>query len=111
MRSQFDEILTNITKAVDDYHDLPQIDMDAKDLSNILKRLQSNMYYLAQYRIDFHKQWHHEYFTCNESSDAARTKHADRTVKEIYTCRQIMKVVDSIMNGIRSQISIYKKEQ
>lgn len=109
--NQFEEILSNITKAVDDYHNMPAIDMDAKDLSNILKRLQSNMYYLAQHRIDFYKQWQREYFSCNETSDAARTKHCERSTPELYQCRQIMKVVDSIMNGIRSQISIYKKEQ
>ena len=68
------------------------------------------MYYLAQHRIDFYKQWQREYFSCNETSDAARTKHSERSTPELYQCRQIMKVVDSIMNGIRSQISIYKKE-
>ena len=85
--------------------------MDAKDLSAVLKALQSNMYYLAQWRVEFYKEFNISYHNCEETTSAAKMKHAEITFPELYQCRQIMKVVYEIMSGIRSQISIYKKEQ
>ena len=102
------EILSNINASVDTYEGMEL--QEFKELSEILRALTSNLYYLEAHRVEAHTKWHEVYFTCKQPSNAAREKWADNEVKELYMIRRTMTSAYKIVEAIRSQISIYKKE-
>ena len=102
------EILSNIDKSIDEYNDMDLFHY--KQLSEILRVLTSNLFYLEKHRIEAYNSWHEVYFTCKQTSNVAKERWADNQVPELYKMRRIMTSAYKIVEAIRSQISIYKKE-
>lgn len=104
---ELDEVLTQIRKAREDYDTMTL--QDNLKLSEILRTLSSNLFYLTEYRITAHERWLTVY---NQSSgtNAAKEREADNQVKELYMIRHIHAQGNKLVDVIRSQIGIYKRE-
>lgn len=102
------EILKNIADSVDEYN---IVDLSDKDgLSGILRKLNANVFYLTQYKVDARNKWHSIYKNSKATSNAAKAQEADGVVLELKYYRDIIKVADNISNSLRSHISLAKKE-
>lgn len=101
-------ILDEITKLVEDYHNL-QLTL-VKDQSEILRGLTTNLYFLEKYRIEAFETWQSVYFQSKGTSSAAKQREADFKVPELYQIRRIMEGGYKVVDSLRSTISIYKKE-
>ena len=109
MRQEAD-ILESINAAVEQYESMELCFEELHVLSQVLRDLNANLFFLEAYR-DAAKKKHDEiYFTCNQPSNAGRNKWADNQVPELYTYRRILESGYRMADGIRSQIGIYKKE-
>lgn len=106
---QLEEILSNIRASIDTYEGM--FLEDYKKLSEILRILTANLFYLESHRINAYKKWHDVYFNCKETTNAAKERIADKKVQELYMIRRTMHAAYKIVDGLRSQISIYKKEK
>ncbi len=102
------EILSNINNSIDRYNNLPLIDY--KELSEILRELTSNLFYLEGIRSDAKRDWNEIYLNSKETSVKGKEREADMEVHELYMIRRVMTAGYRITDAIRSQISIYKKE-
>ena len=102
-----EEILKKIRESVDRYNNIPL--ENYKELSEILRTLTSNLFYLEAYRVKAKNEWMESYFDC-EGTNANKERVADSEVKELYMLRHLMSSVYRITDSLRSQISIYKKE-
>ena len=100
-------ILEEINKAIEQYHDLDLFDYH--QLSEILRTLTSNLFFLEAYRKDANEEWLKVYFEM-EGTNAYRERIADNHVKDLYMLRRLMTSAYKIVDALRSQISIYKKE-
>jgi len=105
-----EQILKSIREAREEYDTMAL--QDNLKLSDILRKLNSNLFYLTEYRIEAYENWLDVYFKNKNlsMSNAAAEKLADDKVKELYMIRQIMASGNRTVDGIRSQIGIYKKE-
>ena len=100
-------ILEEINKAIDEYKNLDLFDYH--QLSEILRTLTSNLFFLEAYRKDANEEWLKVYFE-TDGTNAFRERIADNQVKELYMLRRLMTSAYKIVDALRSQISIYKKE-
>ena len=107
--NNMEEILKNIDDAINDYNDLKLFNCNLQ-LSEILRKLNSNLFYLERHRLHYYKKWQSVYFQSKGSSDAAKTRESDNQVIELYQLRRLMTSAYKIVDGIRSQIGIYKQE-
>ena len=105
---ELNEILDNINNAVDKYNELPLFEV--KELAEILRELVSNLFYLEKHRIRAYNEWHEVYFTCKQTTNAGKEKWADNQIQDLYMIRRLMTSAYKIVEAIRSQIGIYKKE-
>jgi len=105
---ELQEILSNINNSVDKYNDLPLIEY--KELSEILRELTSNLFYLERHRSDAKNHWNEVYLNSEEKSVSGKEREADMEVHDLYIIRRVMTAGYRITDAIRSQISIYKKE-
>lgn len=103
-----EEILSNIGEAVESYSHAPLSDYHT--LSEILRLLTANLFYLEKYRTEAYARWHSVYINSSGTSNAARAQEADREVLELYQYRRLMTSAYKIVDALRSQISIAKKE-
>lgn len=99
-------ILSDINEAVERY-EIKKLSL-TKDQSEILQVLSANVYFLTQYRIEYHKEWMREYFECNATSAAAKERHADYHVPELYTIRHVMSAANKVIDSLRTTISANK---
>jgi len=106
---ELQEILQNIDQCVERYDSMPLTDTLAQ--SDVLRSLTSNLFYLEKHRVKAHSDWMEVYYSCKQTSNAARAQWADNEVKELYMIRRTMESGYQLTNAIRSTISIYKKEQ
>jgi hypothetical protein len=102
-----EEVLDRINKAVDEYNNLNLFDYH--QLSEILRTLTANLFYLEKYRKEAHEEWLDVYKE-TEGTNANKERVADDKVRALYLLRRIMTSSYKIIDAIRSQISIYKKE-
>lgn len=105
---ELDEIMHSLDQAVEMYENRPLDDLI--HLSEILKKVDINLYALEKHRIEAHRKFNEIYFTCNQTSNAAREKWAENQAPELYMIRRIMTAGYKLRDGIRSQIGIYRKE-
>lgn len=103
----FKEVLSEIRAARDEYDKMTL--QDNLKLSEILRRLSSNLFYLTEYRIEAHEQWL-DIYNAAQGSNAAKEREADNQVKDLYMIRHIHTQGNKLVDVIRSQIGIYKKE-
>ena len=106
--NQEKEILDNIAEAVDEYNTVDLMDRDS--LSGILRKINSNVFYLTQYKVEARNKWHSVYKNSAAKSNAAKAQEADGTVLELKYYRDIIKVAENISNSLRSHISLSKIE-
>jgi hypothetical protein len=75
-----------------------------KDLSVIL-------FYLTKERIDYKKKWDAAYFEAKKNnSSTASERIADLDVPEMYMLRRLHEVGKSILDTMRSHVSLLKQE-
>lgn len=103
-----EEILKNIADSVDEYNVVDLMDRDG--LSGILRKINANVFYLTQYKVEARNKWHSVYKNSQAKSNAGKTQEADGVVLELKYYRDIIKVADNISNSLRSHISLAKKE-
>ena len=102
------EILSNIADAVDEYN---MVDLSDRDgLSGILRKINSNVFYLTQYKVEARVKWHSVYKNSVSKSNVGKAQEADGVVLELKYYRDIIKVADNISNSLRSHISLAKIE-
>lgn len=104
---ELDEILERIRSARD-YYDTMHLE-DVKMLSEVLRTLTNHLFYLAEYRIQYHEKWL-DVYNNEEGTNAAKEREADSQVRELYQIRHLMTAGNKLVDIIRSQISIYKNE-
>ena len=109
MNKELSEILNNIDDCAQRYEALELINTLAQ--GEILRKLTSNLFFLEKHRIQAHTDWMEVYYSCKQTSNAARAQWADNEVKELYLIRRTMESGYKLVDAIRSTISIYKKEQ
>ena len=103
------EILNNINEAVESYELLELVDTNKQ--SEALRKLTSNLFYLEEHRINAYNDWLTEYYEMPKgTSNAAKEKHCDSTIKELYMIRRIMTGGYRVCDALRSTISTNKKE-
>lgn len=100
------EILEAINEAVDKFESC-ELSFTHKQ-SEILRDLSANVYFLTQYRIEFHKEWMKVYFESKATSSAAKERDADYKVPELYTIRHVMSSANKIIDSLRTTISANK---
>lgn len=107
---ELQEILNNINEAVESYELLELVDTNKQ--SEALRKLTSNLFYLEEHRINAYNDWLTEYYEMPKgTSNAAKEKHCDNKIKELYMIRRIMTSGYKVADSLRSTISIYKREQ
>ena len=82
----------------------------ADDLRLILRSLSVNYYYLTKHNIEY-AQSHNMVIYNFKGSDAAGQRFAELKVPELRKTRKLLMAADRVINSIRSEISILKKEQ
>jgi len=106
--NQEQEILKNIADGVDEYN---AVDLsDLKAMSEILRKLNANLFYLTTYRVKAKQDWLSTYYNSKGKTNAAKEREADKDVIELYQYRYIMDAAKRIVNGLPSQMSIAKIE-
>jgi hypothetical protein len=106
--NQEKEILDNIVGSIDAYAKAPL--SDYLTLSEILRTLTANLFYLEAYRVQANQKWHSIYFNSEAETNAGKEREADLKVEELYKYRRLMTAGYRICDALRSQISISKKE-
>jgi len=101
------EILKEIRQAIDRYNSIPL--ENYKEMSEVLRTLTANLFYLEEHRYIAKKDWISVYFS-QEGTNASKERVAERDVGELYMLRHLMASAYRITDSIRSLISIYKKE-
>ena len=103
------EILEQINKAIDEYHDVKLDFNSTNTLSEILRTLTSNLFYLEKYRSQYHDEWL-DHYNMTTGTNAHKERTADDKIRELYMLRRLMTSAYKIVDALRSQISVYKKE-
>jgi hypothetical protein len=82
---------------------------EVNKLSELLRKIMSKLFYLADIRVEYHEKWLDVY---NETTgtNAAKEREADNQVRELYQIRHITRIAEKTGEAIRSQISLYKNE-
>ena len=106
--NQEKEILVNIADSVDAYNEVSL--SDPKQLSEILRKISANIFYLTSYKVEARNKWHSVYKNSEAKSNAGKTQEADGVVLELNYYRDIIKVAENISNALRSHISLAKIE-
>ena len=102
------EILNNIAEAVDQYN---EVDLsDRHGINEMLRKVNANIFYLTQYKVEARNKWHSVYKNSQGKSDAAKTREADGTILELKYYRDIIKVAESISKALISHLSLAKHE-
>lgn len=102
----FEVLLSNVSTLIDEYHNEA---WNSDQLSRILKDLTAHLFYLEKYRSDFHNQYNQ--IMHGFTGTAARAKiEADDKVPQLYMLRRIMTAAYRCVDGLRSNISMIKKE-
>lgn len=98
----FRELLEEITAIVDTYHG-----GEYRGLNEMHRNLACAMYYLTKYQVEFNQMWNQEYHNYSEgekTSSAAKERHADKTVPQLYMCRKILEAAKNISISISYEI-------
>ena len=99
----FDEILENITEIVETYQK-----GQYRGLNEMHRELACDMYYLTKYQVEFNQKWNDAYHNFNElvgkTSAAAKERHADKEVPQLYMCRKILEAAKGISISIGYEI-------
>lgn len=110
-----EKILENISNNIKQYHQLNNelVFDDIDKLSKILKNLSCNLFYLEEYRNQYHTSYNSiqhncikEGWTISKSEVEAKTK-----VPELYMLRRLMTSAYKITDNIRTNISYLKNEK
>ena len=109
------EILEEISNAVKRYNSLNNelVFNDIEKLSGILKNLSSNLFYLEEYRSDYHKAYNDIMHNCIKEGwtiSKAEVEAKDK-VPELYMLRRLMTSAYKITDSIRTNISYLKSER
>ena len=105
---ELEEILNKIDECTETYELMPLT--DTLKQSDILRTLTAYLSYLEKHRVDAYNNWMEVYYTCKQTSNAAKKQWADNEVKELYLIRRVSDAGYQVVNALRSTISIYKKE-
>ena len=104
--------LDKLNDLVDEYNDMAI--PTAMALSNILKQLTSQLFYLGKYRADYKFKYNGIIFNSTKGkamSVAAATVKAEQEVPELYMLRYIMKGAYGVVDALRTNISTINKEK
>lgn len=77
-----------------------------RDLAVMHRELTCNMYYLAREQTDANVRWNTEYYNYNSKVNAARERHADKEVPELYMCRKIMDAAKGVSIAMGYEIKL-----
>jgi len=77
--NQEKEILVNIADSVDAYNKVSL--SDPKQLSEILRKISANIFYLTQYKVEARNKWHSVYKNSKATSNAGKTMTFDQFEK------------------------------
>ena len=103
-----DKHLANITRIINAYNDLTIV--NGAELSQLLKELTCELFYLEKYRSDYSEQHNNIMYNFVGSVSAGKID-ADTQVPELYMLRRIMNAAYRCVDALRSNISYLKKEQ
>ena len=106
------EHLSKINQLVDEYNDIAI--PTAMSLSNILKQMTSQLFYLGKYRADYKLKYNGIIFNSTKGksmSVAAATIKAEQEVPELYMLRYVMKGAYGVIDALRTNISTLNKER
>lgn len=99
----FEQILDDITAIVDTYQG-----GEYRGLNEMHRNLACDCYYLTKYQVQFNQDWNAAYHNYNEpegkTSSAAKERHADKEVPELYICRKILEAAKNISISISHEI-------
>jgi len=102
------EALERYSSIVDTYDSL-QFD-DKVATAELMKDMAVTLSYLTMNRIQYQKKWNGVVFSF-QGTNAAGERKADQEVPELYQLRRIHDAGKSILDTMRSQISLLKQEQ
>lgn len=102
-----EEILNEITSITDTYYSLSW--NNGKDISELLKNLTCQLFYLEKYRSEIQENHNGVMFNFTGSVSAGKIK-ADKDYPELYMLRRVMNASYRVVDSMRSNISYIKKE-
>lgn len=99
--------LENITNLIDRYNTLSI--SSAPELSHILRQLTCELFYLEKFRSEY-QELHNGIMHDFKGSVAASLILANEKYPELYMLRRIMNAAYRVVDALRSNISVIKKE-
>lgn len=102
IRADFNVVLRTISDIVARYQSGEFLTPET--LRELHRELSTNLYYLNQFRCHFKDEWDRAYLECKESTAAAKTRYADREVKELYYCRKLAEAGRDVSISIGYQL-------
>ena len=99
--------LNKVTELIDKYNSLTV--NSGGELSDILRQLTCELFYLEKYRSDYHTE-HNKIMLDFKGSVSASLILANNKVKELYMLRRVMNAAYRVVDALRSNISYIKKE-
>lgn len=103
-----EEALATYNEIIDRYEKIAFYDVSAT--SHAMKDLAVCLSYLTMHRIKYQKEWNAAVFNF-EGTNAAGEKHANEKVPALYKLRRIHEAGKSILDTMRTQISLLKQEK
>lgn len=97
-----EELLDEITAIVDTYHG-----GEYRGLNEMHRNLACAMYYLTKYQVEYNQKWnevYHNYSEGEKTSSAAKERHADKEVPELYAIRKILEAAKNISISISFEL-------
>lgn len=110
-----EKLLAQITIAIQTYRDLPDklTFNDAAILSNILKNLSSDLFFLEKYRDEAARKHNTIFYNQTKNGESAAKSEviAKESVPELYMLRRYMTSANKVQDAIRTNISFLKSEK
>lgn len=95
------KVLESISAIIDTYES-----GSFKDLHVMQRQLTCNMFYLAQEQVNANVLWNRAYYNYESKVNAAKERHADKEVPELYLCRKIMDAAKSVSIAMGYEIKL-----
>lgn len=94
-------ILDKISAIVDTYES-----GSFRDLHIMHRQLTCNMYYLSKEQVEANVRWNKAYYEFDSKVNAAKERHADKEVPELYMCRKIMETAKGVSIAMGYEIKM-----
>ncbi len=100
---EFEEVLEAIDDVITAYQG-----GEYRGLNELHRKLSTNMYWLVKYQVEFNIKWNAAYHNYNElegkTSSAAKERHADKEVPQLYMCRKIWEAAKNVSISIGYEV-------